>query len=240
MRYDRFEPSITDRIKENLILTVGFMVENWRPLAAIAVAASAWLNREQGVELTRKPELIDQIVANSIARCPSQTRFAEKGTYEERLREVLGTGIRSQAFDAFMNKKLTICLEQRIPDFKGHFVQNTFYAAYYYNNGEPILAVRDNGKLAKHTGMLDTDNKERSDETLNLFAYRYLQGEHAPEDTMLAYKEDKSCGKDCTSYYTEWIKASAAQLAKMKAHHGMDVASLKPDAPALKYSPANW
>lgn len=230
---------VSQRITDSLLTTAAFLIEHWRPLVLAAAAVGAWLNREQGEELTRKPELIDQIVAFSIASCPHQTRFPEKGTYEQRLREVLNTGVRSQAFDALMNKNVTICLDQRIPDFKGHFIDNTFYAAYYYNDGKPVLALRDNGKLAKHTGALDTDNKERSDEIINKFASKYLLGEHAPEMPMLAYKESSSCGKGCTNYYAQWVDATK-YASKLKAHHGMDAPSLRADAPAVKYSPANW
>jgi hypothetical protein len=223
-------------MSEGLRSGVLFAMDHWKPLAAIAAAAAFWISREQGADLARKPQLIDQIVANSLARCTQQTRFAEKGSYEERLREVFNNGVRSGAFDAYMNKKITICLDQRLPDFKGHFLENTFYATYYYNGGEPVIAVRDNGMLAKDTSIFDTNNKERSYDTLNKFASYYLQSEQGPQSTMLAYREN--CGKSCTR--VSWIEASTKQLGIMKSHSDMDQPPLRSHAPPVKYSPANW
>lgn len=189
---------------------IAFGLEHYRIMVAVVAACVWWVNRETSEDIDRKPDVIAEIVKSSLKTCVPQKLEIEKSDYAARLTDAL-TPARAKNMDVLIREGVIICLDQRhIPLSKG-FLSHDFYGAYYYNNGKPVITVKDKGYANQQAGFLSEKIDRHSGEIVDEIAQNYTKTGIWPGEDQLAYRESKSCGENCKEYYIAWQKMSATK-----------------------------
>lgn len=154
------------------------------------VGAVFWLMSENDEDIARKPELVETVLAQSLAACDLQSDLSQKAPYEERLREVFESTY-SVTLDYLINEGITVCLDQRIADARdasGTWDQRA--DAFYYPD-EKILTLYDNGNSYANSGTFEQTAGDYGDDLLDSFRRGYRGILQNYPDLQLGYNHSK-------------------------------------------------
>ncbi|MEZ0261627.1 MAG: hypothetical protein ACAH80_11505 [Alphaproteobacteria bacterium] len=186
------------------------MASAWKKLLLIPLAATFMLAgcSEPPQEAARKPDVVAQMVENSVSICEKGPVNATGAEYAARLTKVLND-VRTTKLETLQAKGITVCLDQRL-DHQTTGFWDTPAMGVFYNNGTGggTLTVYDNGTQPADASFWKRDTYDWGATAVDSFARHMQKGEVTPQSgNWYAYTYTVSTGK---SSYTalDWTKAA--------------------------------
>ena len=195
-------------------------------IAAFTLAACG----EAPSDIARKPDLVVNVVTNSLKKCDLTEPAQRDSSYEYRLRTVLND-TQSQTLDMFLNNDITICLDSRMPDQSASFFNTTIIGTYNNDGKTPTVSLYDNGMVGKGRGFFTTNTSDYGYEMLDYFAKAVNGGSwlSQPEINLSvshALAGRYSCGKSCIT--TRWYEGRDYDQDSIFQNPALLVAPLRP------------
>ena len=117
---------------------------HWKKLLMLPLAAALLLTgcSEPPEEAARKPQVVEQMVENSLSICQRNADDPTGAQYAERLRNVLNE-VYTTKLETINDKGFTVCLDQRLQHQEVGFWNRPVSAVFY--NSAKVLTVFDPG-----------------------------------------------------------------------------------------------
>ena len=100
---------------------------------------------ESQQDLERKPVLVEKLATRSLPIADSQDQFKQSMPYEQRLRVALSM-MKTKTLDWLVESNIVVCLDQRLSHMNRNILDANVAMAFYRDNGQRILDLRDDGK----------------------------------------------------------------------------------------------
>lgn len=135
---------------------------------------------ESTADLERKPDLIKQIVRNSLRYADKQDHYLASYPYESRLELALSQAS-TYALSRLIEEKVIVCMDQRLSRLDSGFWDDDIYSVFYNHGKQKVLSLYDNGKSYEDTGLFETGIVDHSDSAIDELITDYLDENHTPE-----------------------------------------------------------
>lgn len=154
--------------KKKFIILTGLVAS----MGGILIAIGLQFN-ESAADKERKPDLISQIIPQSLSICDQQHSQNTKSDtyYETRLRDALNSTL-SKDLDFIIENDITICLDRRIGDLSKRFFESAVHGLYYPTHN--TLSLYDDGKACSYyNNLFDAGSCAHTSRLLNAFKETY-------------------------------------------------------------------
>lgn len=161
---------------------------------------------DNAAEKAAKPELINDIVENSISLCSKGPTNDSDSAYRNRLEEVLQE-TPYQDLKTLKDHNITICLDQRLSKQENGTFDKRIDGIFYPQRDGGIVALWDDGRRPDEAGFWTLDTYDYADQALEKLADAVRDGDTPQNgDLMYAARYTYSTGKSSYSV-TKWRDA---------------------------------